>query len=85
MFQKIKSDISKILAENLVLKKEVVMLRSLLEFSDIQIAALKKTVHNVATSLQKCEKEFKEQYSLIKIYWKFWIGDLELSQDALEK
>ena len=54
------------------------------ELSDVQIVASKKSVENVAASIQKYEKELKEQKSFIN-QLEERICDLELSQDALEQ
>ena len=49
MLCEIKSDVSKILAENLALRKDIEELKSSLQISDTQIASLKETVDNSYT------------------------------------
>ena len=54
----IKSDVGKILAENLALRKDVAELKSL-QISDTQIASLKQTVDNTAVTLKRYEERLK--------------------------
>ena len=62
------------------------MLKLSLELSDVQIVTLKKRVDNVAASIQKYEKELKEQNSFInQLKREERIWDLGQSQDALEQ
>ena len=61
MLCEIISDVSKILAENLALRKNVEDLKSSLQISNTQIAGLKQTVDNIAVTLKRYEKDLKDQ------------------------
>ena len=81
---KIKSYVSKILAENIALKKDVEELKSSLQISDTQTASLKQTVDNISTTVKKYDKELKDHENYIsqvedRVY------DLELNLDSLEQ
>lgn len=79
----IKSDVSKILAENIALKKLVQELKSSLQVSDTQIASLKQTVDNIATTVKKCDKESSLRHYISQVEDRVY--DLELNLDSLEQ
>ena len=80
----IKSDVSKILAENVALKKDVEDLYFSLQISDAQIVSLKQTADSIAAAVKKYEKDLKDhENSINQLEGRAY--DLELNQDSLEQ
>ena len=65
MLLDIKSDLSKILTENLALRKDVEELKSAVHFNDSNMAALKTAVDQIAASVQKYEEDLAQHKSAI--------------------
>ena len=80
----IKSDVSKILAENVALRKDVEDLKSSLQISDAQIASLKQTADSIAATVKKYEQDLKDHENSIN-QLEDRTYDLELNQDSLEQ
>ena len=84
MLLDIKSDLSKILTENLALCKDVEELKAAVHFNDSNMSALKTAVDQIAASVKKYEEDLAQHKSAISKLDKSF-RDLEVNQDSLEQ
>ncbi|XP_068738439.1 uncharacterized protein [Montipora capricornis] len=84
MLLDIKSDLSKILTENLALRKDVEELKAAVHFNDSNMSALKTAVDQIAASVKKYEEDLAQHKSAISKLDKSF-HDLEVNQDSLEQ
>ena len=84
MLLDIKSDLSKILTENLALRKDVEELKAAVNFNDSNMSALKTAVDQIAALVKKYEEDLAQHKSAISKLDKSF-HDLEVNQDSLEQ
>lgn len=82
MLLDIKSDLSKVVTENLALRKDVEELKSAVHFNDSNMATLKTAVEQIAAAVKKYEEDLGQHKSAIsKLHKSF--HDLKINQDSL--